>query len=223
MPRSPATAAASRRGGIHVVGVVLAGGGARRFGSDKLQASLDGRPLLRHAVDGLSAVCDEVVVSLGAGAQTPAWLADTGAPIRAVHDATAAAGPIAGLRAALAVVDRAAIVVVAGGDMPRLHSGVLRLLIDALREARPGEVPAPAAVLGPDGTTRPLPFAVRAGAATDALARAGDSIRGLIRAVRPVYVIPEASWRAIDPGGATRWDVDRPEDLERIRAAALRT
>jgi molybdopterin-guanine dinucleotide biosynthesis protein A len=223
MAAAPATMAATRQGIVRVVGVVLAGGGARRFGSDKLAASLDGRPLLRHAVDGLGAVCDEVIVSLAAGGRVPPWLNDADVPIRAVHDATSSGGPIAGLRAALAVVDPAAIVVVAGGDMPRLEVGVLRLLVDALGEARAGEVSPAAAVLGPDGTSRPLPFAVRADAATTALAVAGDSIRGLIAAAGPIRVIPDARWRAIDPHGATRWDIDRPEDLDRIRGATGRT
>ena len=37
-------------------GVVLAAGGASRFGSPKQLAELDGRPLLQHAVDAMLAV-----------------------------------------------------------------------------------------------------------------------------------------------------------------------
>ena len=45
-----------------VLGAVLAGGNSRRFGSDKAQALLDGRPFIEHAIDALAAQCDAVVV-----------------------------------------------------------------------------------------------------------------------------------------------------------------
>jgi CTP:molybdopterin cytidylyltransferase MocA len=52
-------------------GVVLAAGGASRFGSSKQLAELDGMPLLQHAVDAILAVpaIDPVVVVLGAQAE----------------------------------------------------------------------------------------------------------------------------------------------------------
>ena len=51
-------------------GVVLAAGGASRFGSPKQLAELDGVPLLQHAVDAMLSVpaIDPVVVVLGAEA-----------------------------------------------------------------------------------------------------------------------------------------------------------
>ncbi|MFN8623891.1 MAG: NTP transferase domain-containing protein, partial [Chloroflexota bacterium] len=51
-----------------VSAIVLAGGRASRFGADKLAASLDGVPLLHHAVRAVSAVpgATEVIVVAGA-------------------------------------------------------------------------------------------------------------------------------------------------------------
>ena len=53
-----------------IAGLVLAAGGARRFGSPKQLAELEGIPLLQHAVDAMLAVpaLDRVVVMLGAAA-----------------------------------------------------------------------------------------------------------------------------------------------------------
>ena len=63
---------------------------------------------------------------------------------------------------------------------------------------------------------RPLPLAVRrepALTAARAALRSNDrSLRWLVAGLEPV-VVPEAAWRAVDPDGAWRRDVDRPEDL----------
>ena len=54
-----------------IAGVVLAAGGASRFGSPKQLAELDGVPLLQHAIDAMLAVpsLDRVVVVLGSFAE----------------------------------------------------------------------------------------------------------------------------------------------------------
>ena len=51
--------------------IVLAGGASSRFGSDKLAAPLDGRPLLHHALDAVAAVADHVIVVVGPGQAGP--------------------------------------------------------------------------------------------------------------------------------------------------------
>ena len=48
-----------------ILGVVLAGGMSRRFGTDKAMALWHGRPLLSHAADALAPRCDLVAVSGG--------------------------------------------------------------------------------------------------------------------------------------------------------------
>lgn len=74
-----------------ILGVVLAGGQSRRFGSDKALAELDGRTLLVHAVERLSGWCDHVVVAGRAEAPAPT-LPDWPRP---------GLGPLGGLAAAL--------------------------------------------------------------------------------------------------------------------------
>lgn len=47
---------------MSVLGAILAGGKATRFGSDKALAILDGRPLIDHVASSLSAQCDACIV-----------------------------------------------------------------------------------------------------------------------------------------------------------------
>lgn len=76
-----------------LLGAVIAGGRARRFGSDKALAPLDGAPLIVHAVNGLAAQAHEVVVC-GRAWDGLRALADRPGP---------GLGPLGGLCAALAL------------------------------------------------------------------------------------------------------------------------
>jgi molybdopterin-guanine dinucleotide biosynthesis protein A len=193
-----------------MAGIVLAGGRSSRFGeSDKLRADLRGRPLFHHAVLALAVLSDEVIVVVAADADDALPLpGDVAVAVRVVHDRIADAGPLAGLATGLAVSD-AELVLVAGGDQPDLAPALLGLLTGSIRDAD-------AAVLAERDRPRPLPVVMRrAPALAAALARLETdqrSLRALVADLGPV-VVPERTWRRIDPDGAWRRDVDRPEDL----------
>ncbi|MEO1968911.1 MAG: molybdenum cofactor guanylyltransferase [Sphingomonadaceae bacterium] len=77
---------------MRVLGVVLAGGQSRRFGSDKALAILDGRRLLDHAVAAMSQMVAAVVV-----------VGREEAPVATVPDRPRARmGPLGGICGALA-------------------------------------------------------------------------------------------------------------------------
>ena len=194
-----------------LAGIVLAGGRSARFGeADKLRVELRGRPLFQHAVLALAVLCREVVVVVAAdGRGAPPLPTDAPVPIRVVRDQLPDAGPLAGLVAGLEATD-SELVLVAGGDQPDLSPPLLGLLTGSIRNAD-------AAVLAERDRPRPLPAVVRREPAlAAALARLETdqrSLRALIADLGPV-VVPERTWRRIDPDGAWRRDVDRPEDLE---------
>lgn len=185
--------------------VVLAGGRSARFGRDKLAEPIDGRPLLQHAIETVRPLAAEVlvVVAPGASPNVPGW-------IRLVHDTTPFEGPLAGLLAGLRAA-REAIALVVAGDMPEPVPAVLERLNAALDDDD-----VDVAVLEQAGRPRPLPMAVRCSPAEAAAERLLDAgvrrLRAILETPR-LTVLPEATWRVLDPLGRTMRDVDTPADL----------
>jgi molybdopterin-guanine dinucleotide biosynthesis protein A len=186
--------------------IVLAGGRSSRFGRDKLAESIDGRPLLDHAIAAVRVVATDIVVVAAPAANPP-----VPAGARVVHDPVAFEGPLAGLEAGLAALDPGVDrVIVVAGDMPTLVPAVLRRLLDVVASA------ADAATLGRDGETSVLPMALRRERAqaevAELLERGERRLRALAKAL-DAEIVPESAWRLDDPTAATLRDIDTPEDL----------
>jgi len=201
---------AARRLGASVI--VLAGGRSSRFGAPKLDATLDGRPLLDHVLDLAARLSDDIVVAVAPAQDKPAMPAG----VRVVGDTSAFGGPLAGLASALDVIERE-IVIVLAGDMPRLGTAIVQPLLIVLGSF--AEVDA--VVLERDGMRRPLPLVARAKPVREAaraiLGSGGEhSLRALLDQLE-TRVIAEAHWTALDPTGTALADVDRPEDLDALR------
>lgn len=196
-----------------VAPVVLAAGGSSRFGSDKLLAQLDGRPLLAHALETVRAAREAGVLERGVGV-APAF---GGAVARllgrsGLSVATASGGLSDSLRAGLVLLEHAygpercgaALIVL--GDHPRLRLDVLETLVRAWRDGaspvvRPAYAAAPHVPGHPVLLDREL-WELAGSATGDAGLR--DVLGSARVPVRTVIVAGE------DP------DVDTPADLERI-------
>ena len=192
-----------------IAGIVLAGGGSTRFGSDKLLVPYRGTPLLHRAIERVAEVSDDVIVVMSPAAADPP--VPEGA--RVVRDESEGEGPLAGLHAGLLAAVRSDLAVVVGGDMPDLQPPVLRAMVLALHDG-----PGDAAALATDDGPSPLPIVLRTWPAADAvhtLLHAGRRRLGDVLGVLGTVVIDEAIWTAMDPGRRSLFDVDRPEDLER--------
>jgi molybdopterin-guanine dinucleotide biosynthesis protein A len=213
-----------------IVAIVLAGGASSRFGSDKLAASLDGRPLLHHALTAVAEVAGRIVVVVAPDALAPSIPASLASRVVVAYDAAAFGGPLAGLAAGLAAIDTpvrdeapriaggaggdwpAGIAVVVGGDMPSLVPAVLRLLAETLA----GDSSLVAMTLAASDSA-PLPMAIRpeaARSAVEAILASGRrrSLRAFLEAV-PSATLAGDRWRALDPAGASLRDIDRPGDM----------
>lgn len=106
---------------MKLLGAILAGGRARRFGSDKALAPIDGRPMLAWVADALGGQCDGLVV---AGRDWPGIMRVDDRPRPGL-------GPLGGLAGALlhAAEQGYDAVLSAGCDLPALP-GDLRIRLE---------------------------------------------------------------------------------------------
>jgi molybdopterin-guanine dinucleotide biosynthesis protein A len=184
--------------------VILAGGRSRRFGRDKLAEPIDGRPLLDHAIEAVRPFASAIVVVGPPGGNPP-----VPEDVTLVRDATPFEGPLAGLVAGLGAVVEPVVLVI-GGDMPSLVGSVVESMVGALE---PG---VDVVVLEHDGRLRPLPMVLRRDSGLAAASRVYATGERRLRALTEhlaTHVIPEESWRPLDPDGLTLRDIDTPADL----------
>ena len=190
-----------------IAGVVLAAGGASRFGSPKQLAELDGRPLLQHAVDAMLAVpaIARVVVVLGAEAQRVREAVDFGAA-RVVVCGDWAEGMAASLRCGVEAVGGADWVIITLGDQPRVTSQVIAAVADEAVSAPAGVEAVRATYDGVPGHPVALSRAMLPGVA---------KLRGDVGARE---LLGSASVRTFEAGRlCDPVDVDTPEELEGLR------
>jgi molybdopterin-guanine dinucleotide biosynthesis protein A len=193
------------------VGIVLAGGASTRFGRDKVTADFEGRPLVHHALERLAAATDRIILVLAPGATEPPLPPTLVGRVELAHDAALHRGPLAGLAAALdAMPEAASSALVVGADMPHLDPTVLELLASTL-----AVLPAAGAAILESDPPATLPMAIDIAlarlAANALLAEDRRSLRGLLDALQAA-VIPEGTWRVIDPDALTLHDIDLPTD-----------
>ena len=190
-----------------IAGVVLAAGGASRFGSPKQLAELEGVPLLQHAVDAVLGVpaIDPVVVVLGAEAERvrAALLFGEARPISCPHWEE---GMAASLRCGIEAVGDADWVVVTLGDQPRVTSQVIAAVVDEAVGAPAGVDAVRAVYDGVPGHPVALSRAMLPGVAQ---LRGDVGARELLGSAK---VRRFEAAHLCDPV-----DVDTPEELEGLR------
>jgi molybdenum cofactor cytidylyltransferase len=188
---------------LRTAGLVLAAGRATRFGSDKLSATLDGRPLLQHVIDAAAAApLTPLIVIVGDVERRLDW---RGA--RPVRNPDPRRGLSSSLRLGLdELVTDAAVgrVVVLLGDQPRVSVAVIERLLSSAAD-RPVIVPRYAN--GAPGNPVVLERAVWPLAA----AISGDRGMSQLFAARPDLVA------FVDMPGSNP-DVDTPADLAALEA-----
>lgn len=189
-----------------LVGVLLAGGAARRFGGGKLRAPLaDGEPVgVASARRVTAAVARLVVVTRVEDAETTGMFRDAGCEV--IASPNAARGMAHSLAAGVAATPDAAAWMIALADMPRVAAGTLTELVARWRAADAIIVPTCNGQRG-----HPVIFPARYGAELRAL-EGDQGARPLLAAHAAEVVL----WECGDAGVLT--DIDTPDDLAALGA-----
>ncbi|HMW54100.1 MULTISPECIES: nucleotidyltransferase family protein [Candidatus Accumulibacter] len=199
MPADPARA--------RFVGLLLAAGYGRRFGTDKLMYPLaDGTPVAVGAARVLRAACPDSIAVLRPD-QTALAKRLAGEGLRVVTSAVSTLGMGHSLAAGVRASADAAGWIVALADMPFIAPATVRQVADALRDAaRTGH--AQAIVAPALGSVRGHPVGFMTGWRDALSTLQGDAGAGRILKAHPEYL----RLLAVDDAGILR-DIDIPGDL----------
>lgn len=112
---------------VHTCGVILSGGKSSRMGTNKSLLPINNKPSISHIADTLK-TCTNGVIVIANESQDYTFL---NLPI--YPDRYKEKGPLAGFESALYNVN-ASVYVMAACDMPFVHAGVYRYLLEQLEE-----------------------------------------------------------------------------------------
>jgi molybdenum cofactor cytidylyltransferase len=186
-----------------IAGLLLASGASRRFGANKLVASLDGRAVVRWSAEALVSAVDATFVVVPAQAEA-IRAALRGLPVHLVENADAPAGMSSSIRAGVAALPAdAEAVVITLADQPLIDGDVIRGVVATWRAAAP-ETRAVVAEYE-DGRGHPALF----GAPLFAELCTLDGDRG----ARDLLASLGASVTVVRTTGARPADVDTPDAL----------
>ena len=186
-----------------IAGLLLASGASRRFGSNKLLAPLDGRPVVRWSAEALAGAVEKTWVVVPARSSEVRSALD-GLPVRCVENLVADEGMASSIRAGIAALPAEAdAVVITLGDQPLIEGDVIRRVVATWRIS-----PAPrGAVVASyeDGRGHPVLFGAALFPALQALE--GD------RGARELLASLGEAVAVVDVPGERPVDVDTPEAL----------
>lgn len=193
---------------------ILSGGKATRMGCDKALLEIQGVPLIERVWRNAAPLAGRVVV-VGGGS----YLEHRGVPT--VPDRFPGAGALGGVGTALAHAGEAlgpgAWVLVLACDMPFVQAGLIRLLWARREGVR---IVVPRTSLGYE----PLCALYRAdvaGVVEDQIRQGDLRLSTVFRRVS-TRAVPEPELRAVDPGLRSFLNLNRPDDVERVRQLLLR-
>lgn len=187
-----------------VAGILLAAGAARRFGSQKLVATLDGTPIVRRSALALAPHVEELVVVVGNDAERVRDALE-GVTARIVVNPLWGEGQASSLRAGFAALsDDVDAAIVALGDQPAVDPSIFTMLIEHWHSSgRPIVAPRYRSVISP-----PILFARSIFAEMSALQ--GDL------GARPVVQREPARVAFIDLDAPPPVDIDTIADLHSL-------
>jgi len=187
--------------------IILAAGLSRRMGRPKLLLELEGRPIIRHAVERVISAGIRHVLVVAQPEHEALARALAGLPVRFVVNPTPEAGQGSSVSAGVRALPLGTTaVLIALGDQPAVPAEAIPALLEALK--RPGKcIAAPRYT---DGLGNPVLFA--ASVFPELLELTGD------RGARAIVERDPSRLIQVDVGSSMPRDVDTPEDYESLSA-----
>ena len=195
--------------------VILAGGFSRRFGSDKGLVPFMTKPLVRHVIDEVSPIVDEVLVVVSSKEQKKNFESIVGNTARLVIDKDDSQSPLVG---AITGFENAKgkYSLLLPCDAPLISTTIIQLLLDVCNN-RCAVIPR-----WPSGYIEPLQAVYHTQsaltAAKTALSQGLMSMRSIIENLNRVRYISTVVLEQLEPRLVTFFNINTPEDLEKAKS-----
>ena len=195
--------------------LILAGGKSTRFGTDKAQTQLGGRPLIAHVLRAAARVAGEVVVAIGRESRIDVYKKLLPSSAQVVKDRLRVKSPLVGILTGFQAM-KSEYSVVLSCDTPFVKDSVLRLLF---KRAVHSDAAIPK---WPNGDIEPLQsvYKVRSVIPAAKLSLRRHEFRNvdMIKRLNRVNYVPVQEIRRVDAGLTTFFNVNRRSDLRRAEA-----
>jgi molybdopterin-guanine dinucleotide biosynthesis protein A len=195
--------------------IVLAGGFSSRFGQDKGVLELANKPLIRHVIDAVRPIVDEVIVVTSSQDRIEKYAQIVAVDVRFVVDLCESNGPLIG---ALTGFESAhgKYALLLPFDMPFVSGKIVSLLFELCLNK--------AAVIPrwPNGQIEPLHSVYRTSMALEAAKSAVNegklTVRAMIEKMRGVRYVSTLVIQQLDPDFRTFFNINTPVDLKKAEA-----
>jgi len=192
--------------------IVLAGGSSIRFGQDKGVLSLGNKPLIRHAVDAVRPLVDEVIVVTRSQERIAQYTKLLPYDVRFAVDVCGQNGPLVGALTGFGVAGGKHALLV-GFDMPFISGDVASLLFD-LCAGKTAVIPR-----WPNGQIEPLNSVYQTkmalAASKSAVSEGKLDMHNMIENLHGVRYVSTLVLQQLDPDSKTFFSINSPLDLKK--------
>ncbi|MDG6222306.1 MAG: molybdenum cofactor guanylyltransferase [Candidatus Bathyarchaeota archaeon] len=193
--------------------IILAGGFSRRFGSDKGLVLLKNKPLVRHVIDNVSTVVDEILVVVSSEQQKINFEPIVGENTKIIIDEDESQSPLIGTITGFSVAT-GNFSVLLPCDAPLVSTKVVQLLFE-LSYDKNAVIPR-----WPSGYLEPLQAVYRTEptliAAKKALLQKHLDMRSMIENLNQIRYISTVALQQLDPKLNSFFNVNTLQDLKKV-------
>lgn len=199
--------------------IIVAGGTSKRFGQDKGQITLAGKPLIHHVLDKLNTIADETIIVVNSEEQKKKLTQTIHKKTQVMIDKVNAHTPLAGALTGFEAVKNEYTLLLPC-DTPFLSPEILSFLLEVCVN-KSAAIPR-----WPNGNIEPLHAAYHAPTAAEAAKTAIEQgkrdMRSMIEEMRNVRYISTIVLQQFDPKLSTFFNINTPNDLRQAEAMIKR-